>query len=283
MALTNAPAYIATPPPPPRPYGIFDVAMGPMPFPESGSVGSGTLYVPDTCQDDVFLYDLRCPSVTGSKTFSAIETPVSGAPFAVIVSYTCGSIGFSFDEIRQKLLTRMQIHSQRGVERRIWQGQPNGPLGGIPGLFQSATTLTAAACVTEAVEVLEQTLADNGVVGGMIHARPGMAAHLAQSHLIEAGARNRIETALHTPFVFGQGYNGTGPQGQATTGSTEYMYASGRILIWEDSETFIPPVGETLDRVTNQIYSTAEKIYAVAIECGVWAIEVTRTCTTAGA
>jgi hypothetical protein len=254
-----------------------------MEFPESGAVGSGVLYVPDTCQDDLFLYDLRCPSVTGSKTFSAIESPVSGAPFAVGVSYTCGSLGFSFGEVEQRLRTRMSLHEQRGVERRIWQGQAIGPLGGIPGLFQSATTLTAAGCVTEAIEVLEQTLADNGVVGGMIHARPGMAAHLENAHQIQyASNGRRLQTCLTTPFVFGQGYNGTGPQGQAVTTNTEYMYASGRVLIWRDEEIIIPPIGQTMDRVTNQIYATAERIYAVAIECGIWAIEVTRNCTTTG-
>jgi hypothetical protein len=35
-----------------------------------------------------------------------------------------------------------------------------------------------------------------------------------------------------------------------------------------------------MDRSSNQIYTVAEKIYAVAIECGVWAIQVTRDCTT---
>lgn len=282
-SIANAPAYIATPPPPPRPYGIFDVALGPMPFPEPAAVGGGVLYVPDTCQDDVFLYDMQCPAVTGSKTFSSIETAVSGAPFGVITSYTCGSLGFSFAEVEQRLRTRMMLREQRAVERRIWQGQANGPLGGIAGLFQAATTLTAVGCVTEAVEVLEQVLADNGVVGGSIHARPGMAAHLEQAHQVQyANNGRRLQTCLGTPFVFGQGYDGTGPQGQAVTADVEYMYASGRILLWEDSEVMIPPLGQTLDRSTNQIYATAEKIFAAAIECGVWAVAVTRNCTTAG-
>jgi hypothetical protein len=110
-----------------------------------------------------------------------------------------------------------------------------------------------------------------------------MAAHLEQAHQIQyANNGRRLQTCLTTPFVFGQGYNGTGPQGQAVTTNTEYMYASGRVLIWRDTDIIIPPIGQTMDRVTNQIYATAERIYAVAIECGVWAIEVTRNCTTAG-
>lgn len=276
-----APTLITTPMAPPRPPGLFDVAMGPMAFPRPEAMGGGIEYVPDTCIDDVFLYDPTCPAVSGSKVFSVNESPVSGMPFVVITSYTCGLVGYTLEEVEQKVRTRMALREQRAVERRVWQGQPNGsPGGGIPGLFQSATVLDAASCVTEAVEVLEQTLADNGVVGGIIHARPGMSAHLSQAHLLEKQG-NRHTTRLGTPVAFGQGYNGTGPAGQAATTSTEYMYASGRVLIW-GSDVMVPPLRETLDRSTNQVYALAEKFFAVGIECGIWAIPVTRTCATAG-
>lgn len=281
MAIINAPYLIDTPPAPPRPYGLFDVSLGPMAFPVPASEAGGVIYVPDTCEDDVFLYQMNCPPVSGSKTFSVNETAVSGAPFGVVTSYTCGSIGYSFDEVEQKVRTRMMLREQRGVERRVWQGSPLGGIGGIPGLFQSATTLTAASCVTEALEMLEQQLADAGVVGGIIHARPGMAAHFAQAHLIEKGPGRSQVTHLGTPVCFGQGYDGTGPQGQAPTTDVEYIYASGRVLIWQ-SDVFVPPLRETFNRATNQQMALAERIYAVAIECGVWAIAVTRNCTTAG-
>lgn len=280
MAIISAPQYIDTPPTPPRPYGLFDVALGPMAFPVPASEAGGVIYVPDTCEDDVFLYAMNCPPVSGSKTFSTNESPISGAPFAVVTSYTCGAQGFSFEEVEQKVRTRMMLREQRAVERRVWQGSPLGGIGGIPGLFTSATTLTAAGCITEAVEVLEQQLADAGVVGGILHMRPGMAAHMAQAHLTERVGR-QYTTYLGTPVVFGQGYDGTGPAGQATTTNDEYIYASGRVLIWQ-SDVFVPPLRETFDRATNQQMALAERIYAVAIECGVWAVQVTRNCTTTG-
>lgn len=271
---------LSPPPPPPRPYGLFDVALGPMDFP--GPPGVGVTYIPDTCVDDVYLYDMTCPAVSGSKTYAAIDLPVSGAPFSVITSYTCGSIGFSFAEVEQRIRTRMALRAQRAVERRVWQGQTLAQgQGAIPGLFRSATSLGSAGCATEAMELLEQALADNGVVGGLIHARPGMAAHLEQAHQIQYQGR-RLQTCLGTPFVFGQGYDGTGPAAQATTTDTEWMYASGRVLIWATPDVFVPPVDQILDRATNQISIVAEQIYAVAIECGIWAVEVTRNCTTTG-
>lgn len=276
--IANAPNLIPAPPPPPRPPGLFDVALGPMSMPP-GPYGGGIQYVPDTCEDDVFLYAMNCPPVSGSKTFSAIEPAVSGAPFGVYASYTCGSIGFSFAEVEQRVRTRMMLREQRAVESRVWQGVPAGGTGGIPGHFQSATTLTAASCITEALFSLEQALADNGVVGGIIHARPGMGAVLAQAHLIEKGPGRSIVTRNGTPVVLGHGYNGSGPTGTPATATTEFMYASGRILIWA-SEVMVPDIGETMDRALNQIYAMAEREFVTILECGSWAIQVTHDCTT---
>lgn len=274
---------LTAPPPPPRPYGLFDVSLGPMPFPSPPAVGGGVQYVPDTCSDDVYLYAMDCPPVSGSKSFFGVETAISGAPFAVVASYSCGPIGFSFEEAEQRIRTRMMLHEQRAVERRVWSGTVLGAdRGVIAGLFRGATALTAAGCATEAVAALEQALADNGVVGGLIHARPYMAAHLSQAHLLEKGPGRSCVTKRYTPVVFGEGYNGTGPAGQAVTATTEWMYASGRVAIWQDAEVAIPPSGQVFNKATNELNTLGEKVFAVAVECGVWAIEVTRTCSTTG-
>lgn len=281
MANVAPPVLIEAPPPPPRPYGLFDVALGPLPMPRDEAQGGGVQYVPDTCEDDVFLYAINCPPVSGSKTFSGIETAVSGAPFAVLTSYTCGSLGWSWEEIQARVRTRMQLREQRAVERRVWTGINNvNGLGVQPGLLRGATDLGASGCITEGIEVLEQALADNGVVGGIIHARPGMAAHFAQSKLLRDGPGNRLTTPLKTPISFGQGYDGTGPTGQVVTGDVEYVYASGRVLIW-GSEIDIPDPRQTMDRPANQMLVLGEKVYVALIECGAWATAVTRTCATA--
>lgn len=276
------PTLIDPPAAPLAPYGIFDVALGPMPFPNSGSVGGGVIYVPNDCEDDVFLISMDCPPITGTKTFSPLESPVSGAPFVVMTSYTCGSIGFSFDEVKQRVMTRMDLRAQRAVEKRIWQGS-TGALGTIPGLFANATVLGAASCVTEAVEMLEQQAADAALVSPIIHARPGMSAHLSQGHLIEHGpGRIKAQTVLGTPVVLGQGYSGVGPTGQSVDTTTEWMYLTGRVLIWA-GDTWVSDPGYGLNRTTNQMNVIAERPYAVAIQCGIWAVSVTRNCATTGA
>jgi hypothetical protein len=254
-----------------------------MPFPSPPAVGAGVQYVPDVCEDDVFLYAMNCPPVSGTKTFSPVETAVSGAPFTVITSYTCNVIGYSFEEARQRVLTRLSLREQRAVERRLWQGQTAAGLGAITGLFRSATTIGPASCPTDAVAQLEQVLADNAVVGGIIHARPYMSAYLSNSHLIYHGRGNQITTDRGTLICYGEGYDGTGPANQPVSGSAEYMYASGRVLIWQDPEVFVPPAMQTLNRSTNDLTLVAERVYAVVVECGIWAIQVTRNCATTGA
>lgn len=262
------------------PLGIFDVALGPMQWPREESQGGGIIYVPDACEDDVFLIAMDCPPITGAKTFSPIESPISGAPFTVMTSYTCGSIGFSFEEVEQRVRTRMFLREQRAVEKRIWSGS-TGTLGTIPSLFSAATSLGSAGCPTEAVQMLEQVLADNAVVGGLIHARAGMSAHLSNNYLIYEDGRRIRRSAIGTRYVFGQGYSGTGPSGGPISSTSEWMYATGRVSIW-GGDTVVPPVSQTLNRTTNQMYAIAERTFAVAIECGIWAVQVNRTCSTAG-
>lgn len=282
MPIINAPMVIEPPPPPPRPYGLFDVALGPLPFPDPNVGAGGITYVPDVCEDDVFLVAMNCPPITGTKTFSPVEAAVSGQPFAVMTSYTCGTIGFSFAEAERRVRLRMDLREQRAVERRLWQGSTVGVLGAITGQFRGAINLGAAGCVTEAIEMLEQTLADNAVVGGLIHARPGMSPHLANNHLIEHPNARLMTTPYGTPYVFGQGYDGTGPTGQAVDTATEWVYASGRVVVWRDSEVFVPPPRQVLNTSTNQLSLVAERMFMTTVECGVWAVQVTRTCTTSG-
>lgn len=280
MAALIPPVLISAPPPPPRAYGLFDVALGPMPFPVPEAAGGGIQYVPDTCVSDYLLYSVNCPPVSGSKTFFGIDAPVSGAPFSVITSYTCGSIGFSFTEVENRLRTRMALREQTAVEQRVWAGWNNSNgLGVMPGLFANAVNLGASSCLTQAVGLLEQALSDNGVVGGIIHARPMLAGYMAARHLVEHGPGRILRTIYGTPVVFGDGYPGTDPAGGGVTNTSEVMYATGRIMLWS-GDTYVPPIPETMNRSTNQITALAEKPYVAAMECGAWYTTVTYSCLT---
>lgn len=279
MAVFNGLYYAEPPPPPVRPAGLFDVALGPMPFPSPNAVGGGVTYIPDAC-GDVYFWDMQCPPVSGAKTFQPLPSPVSGFPFAIYTSYTCNMVGIPYEEARQRTLTRMQLQAQHGVEERFWSGTTAAPgAPGIAGLLRGATALTAASCPMTAVALLEQALADNNIVGGVIHARPYMSPFLSNNHVLEPNGRG-WKTKLGTPVVFGQGYDGTGPNGEAVTTTVEYMYATGRPIIWQDPEIFVNPVEGGLNRSTNVLTLLAEQVYAMGIECGKWSVAVTRDCST---
>jgi hypothetical protein len=278
VAVFNGLYYADPPPPPVRPPGLFDAAIGPMPFPNPNAVGGGVQYIPDDC-GDVYIWGMSCPPVSGAKTFQALPAAVSGFPFTVYTSYTCNLVGISYDEARQRVLTRASLRMQRGVERIFWGGTNAAPgLPGITGLLRGATALTAASCTASAIATLEQGLVDNGIIGGIIHARPYMMPFLANLHVLEPNGRG-WKTPLGTPIVFGQGYDGTGPNGEAVTATVEYMYATGRVPIWQDPEIWVPPVDGGFNTSTNVLTLMAEQVYAMGIECGKFSVAVTRDCT----
>lgn len=282
MPIFNGPLVIDPPTPPTVAPGLFDVAMGPMSFPAPVAQGVGLLYVPDNCDTTTALIDVTCPPITGAKSFTAVETPVSGAPFAVMTSYVCTPIGFDFAEADRRVRLRLALHEQRAVEQRVWSGS-TGVLGAIPALFANATTIGPAGCPTEAIELLEGALATAGISQGLIHARTAMTPHLSNNLLIANPGPDRVKfTPNGTRYVFGTGYTGVGPTGQAVGADTEWMYATGRVLIWRDEDVFVPDGGQVLNKSTNQLSLVAERTYAVIIECGIWAVQVTRSCTTAG-
>lgn len=271
MAIFADAAVLVTPPSPPRrPYGLFDV-VEPERLPRIEAEAGGIEYQPDTC-GTVRLWASECEAVTAKVFDSGVDT-LFADPFITYDSWLCGSIGYDIAEIRNRLRVRMSLGEQRAVEARLWQG---GSGLGIDGLFADATSLGTAACLTEGVRLLEQALADNGIAGGIIHARSGMSAYFAAEHLVE-DRNGRQETRTYTPVVFGQGYSGVGPAGEAPTATTEWVYATGRVRVWRGD--FIDIVTrENLDRLTNQQYAVLERPYMTTIECGVWAVNVTREC-----
>jgi hypothetical protein len=222
---------------------------------------------------------MNCPPVSGSKTFQSLPSPVSALPFAVLTSYTCNIVGIPYDEAVQRTLTRASLFMQEGTERAFWQGGNAPGLPGLTGLLRGSTPLTAASCPVTAISILEQGLADNNIIGGVIHARPYMLPFLANNHQIIPNGRG-WKTNLGTPLVFGQGYDGTGPNGEAVTTTVEYMYATGRPVIYQDPEIFVNPVEGGFNQSTNVLTLLAEQVYAMGIECGKFSVAVTRDCTT---
>ena len=272
----NAPYLVPTPALPPAPRGIFDVSTGPLPFPVEPAMGHGLQFFQNAVGAG-YLLPVGCPAPTGTNAFDAIQPIVSGSPFVVVVTEQCARLGFSPDEGERRIRDRMTLSEQRLVEQRVWQG------GGasLPGQFAGATVLPAASCPADAIASLEQAAATAGVWGTVLHARPNMAAHLSADKLLQPSGRG-LATWYGTPVNFGTGYAGTGPTGQAVTSSTEWMFLSGRITVYRSDDVWIPPWQQMFDRQTNVQYAMGYRNYLTVVEGGSWAIQVTRSCVTAG-
>lgn len=267
-------AVLIEPPAPPLPHpGLLTAAVGPLSMPAHGNF-DGIEYRPDSCGGEVQLYPVDCPPDV-TKTFAPGDGLLEATPFVVINSSVCGTVGQTFGEVEGRLRRRFQLKEQWGVERAFWGGGAD-----VPGYLQTNTVDTLdpvpTGGMTAAVSVLDQALADNYGLPGLVHVRPRLAAWMANAGVLRWDGQT-VRTPRGNVVVFGDGYSGQGPAGEdpAADGTTEWMYVTGRVVIWRDDEVFVPPLPQVLDRSTNQQYALAERTYAIGVECYLAAVLVT--------
>lgn len=255
--------------------GLFGAAVGPMELPAHG-IGGGIRFDNDWCGDG-HLYPAVCDATPPSKVFDTQDAVITGLPFFVYASLLCGAIGYRTSEYETRARRRLATSEQPAVELGLWGGDA---VSGVTGVFQqfAPAPLAAVDTFTEGVAALEQELAScNAGKEGFIHGRPRTAAYMANEHLTHregTGAGAVVRTARGNRLVWGDGYSGIGPGGEALDPATEWLFATGRILLWRADVEVIDP-RQTIDRSLNQQYVIAERPYVIAVECCVAAIEVT--------
>lgn len=245
---------------------------------ESESCTKSRLY-PTLCRDvayDAFTYDAR-------ENFRTIYA------FNVFASEVCTPVGTTLQEAKRRVRTRLQLGEQTAVESALW-GSTTANVTGIFEQMQAGglvTAVAAASTVVEGVSLLEQTsvgLADGPI---FLHARPRMAAYMGSKGVLDQGpfppalpasAKALKRTHLGSTVVFGSGYRGSSPAGAAPDATTETVYATGRIFIWQGPVEDGPPGGvdATLNRTTNQRTVFAWRTYGMSVECFAAASTFTR-------
>ena len=264
------PFYIEPPVAPAQSYGLFNVAMGPIDMPDPHAI-VGIQYVPDWCTDSR-LYPTVCDSTPPVKVFDPMDPATFPFGMRVYSSLICGAQTFNFEEMSRRVRARLTAKEQFGVESALWGA--NG--GDTEGFFQAATvnTLADATSIPKGVSDLEQALADCYAQQGILHVRPRTAAYLAdRNQCYKEGGR--LYTYRGNLISIGDGYSGLGPAGEAPTATTDWMYITGRVIIWRSPDVIVPDPRQTLDRAVNQYNLIAERDYAVVVECCITALEVT--------
>lgn len=188
-------------------------------------------------------------------------------PFVVIGGVQCTLI--ATPDIEQKARDALATVEQRLVEEHFWTVQlanagPALPAGG------------AAVPLTTGVAALEAHLRDNTGWVGALHSDAYVAPFAAENDLIsELNPETVKRTSLWTPWVFGGGYDRTGPVGQAAPAADQaWIYATGSVVIHR-GDVFVPGgVKGGFDVTTNQDFVIAERTYVVIPDCPTAAVLV---------
>lgn len=262
-------------------YGLFQAALGPLDLPVHARNG-GVRYVHSLCAEG-FGYEIECIGDQDSKAafFDLGLQVVTGLPFIVAATIQCGSVGFSFEELRAFTLDRL-----RGVEQAVVEEIfSTSTFGQTPGLItgDGITTVTGAGDdIVEVVSELERArycgftgnTAQYGVPG-VLHAPIPAFNAMKQEHFIEFDG-TRWRTPIGTVVSTGC-YANNDPAGAAPADGVFWLYLTGQTTVWRtpDSAVQIAPVEGSLDRTTNQFMMMAEREYVVTYECGGFAKAVT--------
>lgn len=270
------PAWVPAPAPAPAPYGLFSAAIGPMEMADAHMV-AGVQYLSDDCATGR-LFQANCDTTPQTKVFDDLQGPVNGLPYVAYASVACGTQTFDFEEMEAKAERRLASREQQLAESMLWGDVVGDTISyfhaGAPATGITVTNLGAAATLVAGISMLEQQLASCYGHPGLIHMRPRLSAYVSDSHQLARWDGAVWRTGAGNVLLYGTGYSGLGPAADPPTATTEWIYATGRVLVWRNA-TFTPPARETLDRAVNQYKIVSERNYVVAVECCIAAVEVT--------
>jgi hypothetical protein len=279
MTALTGQVYVPAPNPIVPRYGLFDVATGPLDLPVHARIG-GLEYETATCKLP-FPYEVKCQAELGSKDLTSTPTTVQGLPLVVYSAIRCSPVALAnWGETRlRNFLHDQLVAGEQAVVERTFSTSSNGlanGLGGNPALVN----IGGAVDVTRAVSKLEDWLYERYGLRGVIHASPRAAAYVtSQGHLAEKDSGGVWRTAMGTAVSFGN-YAGSGPTGQAESDSETWIYITGQVAVWRtpDDELARVPMGQVLNRSTNEVTAVMEREYVVAFDCFVATVLTSLVC-----
>lgn len=253
-------------------YGLFTVTRATGTFieqmPELAGQG-GLQYETGVCQLPVG-YEVNCIDALDTKELIGPSELVTGDPFVILTTLSCGSVGLNQGHLRELMRERMLAGEQAAVEQ-IFSAGSFGQAQSLSNNTPAAVNAGAGANIVAAISNLEDALY-SGTAGygltGVLHVPYLAAAFLSQAHVIWRDPAGIWRTAAGTAVSIGN-YDGTGPAGEAPGAGTTYLYITGQVSIWRtpESEVFSSTLAQSLDRATNQVNALAEREYIVTFEC----------------
>lgn len=241
-----------------RRYGLFDAASGPIDLPSHGE-GGGVRFVPVTC-GEAYAYGVTCYSgevAAPAKPLDGDNEEVQAGVFVVLATLNCGSVGYTDEEFRTKVLRRLEATEQAAVEGALWSGLDfeGNSLGNLALDSEASAVPTNydPGLITDVVGALERYAYTDNQYGGVayIHAPVEVAAFAAEAGLIINDGPNRKVTPLGSVWSFG-----AYPAGS--------VIVTGQTAVWRAPEI---QVYHSFDQNTNEVVLVAERAYSVGFEC----------------
>src|SRR5688572_4173659 len=192
MVATIPPVLIEKPTPSmPLRYGLLQAALGPFDLPIHARNG-GLRYVTSLCAEG-FGYEIECIADQNSKASEFVlgTTTVTGLPFIIAATVTCGPVGFDTEEHEAFVMERL-----RGVEQAVLEEIfSTSTFGQSPGLITGDGITTVTGAGDSVVNVLSELERARycGFTGNTAQYGPPGYLHVAIPVFNELKATNMIE------------------------------------------------------------------------------------------
>lgn len=266
----NAREYVARPGPGSgvQPYGLFAVANMET-LPEHASVFGIEFQTPYCTLPSG--YAVNCPPASKAAALVSAYTTVTGDPFVVLAGMECGAITGNVGQTPDEYTRNYVIEKLRASEQRVVESiMSRGLNGQAPGLSTAAGTVTVPTPTLDnlvnAVQALEGAYGALYGLPGVLHVPLKAMGQLANSHLLERDG-SRWVTNTGTRVSIGN-YQGYGPTDVAPADAAHrWIYLTGPVTVFSQSEPFVSPWEESIDKATNQTHRFAERTYIVTWEC----------------
>lgn len=138
---------------------------------------------------------------------------------------------------------------------------------GNPHLTQGGLTALGAGAVTpyEALALIENSIAAETAIEGLIHADPATVTAWAKDVLVVDDGGVLVTVANGTRVVSGAGYVGIHPADEAAPGTSQaWVFATGPVQVLRSEMYVIPEtIEEAVDRTFNDVTYRAERNYVV--------------------
>lgn len=252
----------AMPVPAPAPvrhrYGLFDAASGPLDLPAPHGEGGGVRYVPMGC-GSAYAYGVTCYDGEVSapaKPLDSDNTEVDAGVFLALSTLNCAAVGYTDEELRTKVVRRLEATEQATVEGALWTGLDfEGNTLDIRAMDPLAEDIDPGydpGLVTDVVGALERYAYTEHGYGypAYIHAPIEVAAFAAEAGMILPEGSRKV-TPLGSVWVFG-------------------AYPAGSVIITGQTTVWRSPsvqVYESFGQNDNQKILVAERAYSIAVDC----------------